>query len=276
MSNADNEKEGVTVAKDAPQGRNLALYEFPSPASREMSFMSRSVCLIDLGNTLVVLTRGNESSHQNGLYRLEIPGRDQVRFEDDSKLSKEECKDLLRDTLNLYPLCQIHAVYFPFFDPGNLNKFKLRPSVCLYGEGDRAIYLSIYMGVPRAAESSRYDWEMYVSGDDHLFPPEAALSTIDVSKICTLPDTYDDPGNVLHGSSTFGDFKLDFTNHPKVLVAKNGTELRRHVMMKLDELLLKNPYFEYHDSTRELDVGTEVYARTCLDGEEVRARVIHT
>ena len=32
MSNTDNEK-GVTVAKDALQGRHLALYEFPSPAS---------------------------------------------------------------------------------------------------------------------------------------------------------------------------------------------------------------------------------------------------
>lgn len=274
MSNADNEK-GITVAMDALQGRNQALYEFPSPASREMSFMSRSVCLIDLGNTLVVLTRGNEISHQNGLYRLEIPDRDQMIFEDDSKLSKEQCKDLLRDTLNLYPFCQIHAVYFPFFDPGNLNKFKLRPSFCLYGECDQAIYLPIYMGAPRAAESSRYDWEMYVSGDDHLFPPEAALSIVDVSKICTLPDTYDDPGNALHGSSTFGDFKLDITKHPKVLVAKSGKELRHHVMMRLDELLLKNPYFEYHDSTCELDVGTEVYARTCLGGEEVRARVVY-
>lgn len=262
-------------AKDAIQGRNLALYEFPSPASRERSFVSRSVCLIDLGNTLVVLTRGNESSHQNGLYRLEIPDRDNILFEDDSKLSKTECKDLLSDTLYLYPEAQIHAVNFPFFDLGNIDKTKYRPSVCLYGEDGRAIYLSIYMGAPRAAKSSLYDWEMNISGDDHLFPPEAALSTVDVSKVCTLPDTFDDPGTFSYGTSTFRDFKLDSTNRPKVLVAKNGKELRRHIVMKLEELLLKNPYFEYHDSTRELDVGTEVHARIFLNGEEVCARVIY-
>lgn len=116
-----------------------------------------------------------------------------------------------------------------------------------------------------------HDWEMNVSRNKCLFPPDAALPAVGVSKVCTLPNTFDDPGTHSCGAQTFRDFKLDSTNRPKVLLVKNGEELRRHVMMKSQELLLKNPCFECHDSTRELDVGTEVHARIHLNGEDVHS-----
>lgn len=73
---------------------------------------------------------------------------------------------------------------------------------------------------------------------------------------------------------TLRHFKLDSTKRPKVLVAKNGKELHRCVVMKLQELLLKNPDFKCHDSTHELDVGREAHAQICLNGEVVRVWVV--
>lgn len=201
-----------------------------------------------------------------------------MAFDDDNdtQLTKDQCKHLLDDTLALYPHCEVLGVNFPFFEQENLKKFKGRSALCLYGEDARAIYLAIYMGSP-PTDRPEFDWELQISGKDHLLPPEAAQHIVDVSKVCALPPKFDNPGNFWHRKETYWRFETDGGTEmvPKLLSAKNGAELRRQAVLRLQQILIGNPYPDYVDSTREFDVGTDVYEWQVLGEEEVLAQVVY-
>lgn len=249
------------------QGRRFAEQEFPSPADSLPRFSSCSRCLIDLGNCFIVLTEGDGPSHHAMLFRLQV-NRSTVKFEDDTQLSKEECATMLQVELAALTECDIVKVPFPYFENANLEAFKYRPCVALYGVDRPAIYLAIYNGTPKRPERALYDWELALSTLEDLSPDSAIPSIVDVSKMCGLPDTYNDPELPYHGSTTYAPWFLDPSKKRHPVAPKEPEALRAKIVAHLMQLLTKNPYVDsYFDSTIELDIGTWVTRKVLIDGE---------
>lgn len=264
------------------QGRRLEAHAFPSPAFEPLVFFSRSRCLIDLGQTLVVLTEGTdetkpELAYQRTLYRLELQGsitRHDVAFVDESCLSKKECEQALLAEVAKYPDCQIVGVEFPKFDEPNMTKGQViyRPSLALYG-GDQgpALYIAIFMGKPRASEAASYDWEVHLKAKEDLGPETAALSIMDVSKLCGMPPKYNLPGAKDHGKDTWEFFNIVPHDSRSVLFALNPTALREKAIGTLVSMLRAYP-LTYVDTTQELDFGLWMTSRERLGDEWVISR----
>ena len=247
----------------------------------EKTFRSRSICLIDLGSSLIVLTEGSDGGagpdYTKGLFRLEVD-RDAVVFADDKtqKKSKEECKGILDRALAPYEECQIHKVSFPFFGQDELTVVKTRPCLCLYSNNPNvpSIYLALFAGSPQAATPAG-PWEMFLAGGDEgdLVPAESPTHLLDLSKMCTLPELHMlDENEFLNGKPTYDYWKI--TKH-KIMQVEKPSDLRRQVVRQLQTVLLQDPFLEYKDNTRELDVGTWVVRYEVLRGEDVMRHMIY-
>jgi hypothetical protein len=273
-------------SKHSLQGRRIQEYSFPSPACKVKTFKSRSTCLIDMGFVLIVLTEGSEDGagpdHEKGLFRLEIDRNDVVLADETTptRLSRDECKELLDSTLAAYEECQIHGVAFPFFGPDELTTVKTRPAICLYSnDADRPpIYLAMFAGTPRSAQSAAHQWEMTLTAgeDGDLCPAGAGDLLVDLSKVCVLPERYMlGQNDKLNGIETYSSWYLDGPNRHKILTVKSPEDLRRRIVQMLQAILLQNPHLKYKDTTRSLDVGSWVMKYDVLKGEDVERHMIY-
>jgi len=218
------------------------------------------------------------------LFRLETMNRNSIEFEDETQLSKDECASLLEEQLEALTECDIAKVRFPFFDlenqdnsaekPGETVTYKFRPCVVLYGNSRPSVYLAIYNGKPE--QTSLYDWELALSAPEDLSPDSAPVSVVDVSKMCGLPETYDDPEQEFHGMNTYAPWFMDPVKKRHPIAPVQPGALRGKIVALLMKLLVNNPYLDsYFDSTIEHDIGTMVDCKVLINGEWCYRRQVY-
>lgn len=258
------------------QGRRFAAQEFPSPADRLPRFSSCSRCLIDLGKTFTVLTEGSGPDgppHHRMLFRLETVNRNKIKFEDDTQLSKDECAALLEGQLEALTECDIVKVRFPFYNQSQLHMYKFRPCIALYGTSGPPIYLAIYNGKPEQKDLRK--WELALCAPEDISPDSAPMSVVDVTKMCGLPEKYDDPEQEHHEMSTYGPWYLQSGKKHHPVAASEPNALRGKVVAQLMQLLQDNPVLDYVDTTIEQDIGTLVNCKVLVDGEWCYSREVY-
>ena len=262
------------------QGRRFSEQTFPSPAHTPGHFKSRSRCLIDLGNSFVVLTEGGTNGNggdecppfQRMLFRLEVK-REEIVFEDESCITQGERGELLQSLLANLVNCQIVGVDFPFFDDGNLTAYKTRPCVALYSGEAPPLFLAVYSEAPRIDSE---DWVFNLSAPTDIGPSYAPDAMVDISKLCGFPRhvNYPSKRRLHHNKSSF-DWLADPENDQSRLFAAKPHNLRERIVEGLLNLCNNNPDISnYFDSTIELDGGTQIFRQCFIDGKEcIRAEV---
>ena len=242
------------------QGRLISGQLFPAQCEEGNYFLAKSRCLIDLGNSFLVIPEGdNLSPYQRRIFRLQFK-REDLRLTGESNLSKAECADLLRSMLDDLPRCDIVRVDFPFWDRQEIldGLYKDRPCIALFGDdGVPPLFFAAYLETFK----EKFENEKFVvclKGSEHFLPEGAGDSYLDYSKIASFPEIYDLPNNRFkHGLATYAPWPVG-EDHLRPV---NPTALRQFVVDKLFEMLQSNPHLDYVDTTIQYDIGSEVEGR---------------
>ena len=179
------------------QGRLFSEQLFPAQMDECNFFMAKSRCLIDMGNSFLVVPEGdNLSPYQKRMFRLECK-REDLQLKGDSSLSKEDCVDLLRSMLDELPRCDIVRTDFPYFDRQEtlIGQYKDRPCFALFGDdGMPPLFVGAFLGALKEKDQNS-EFVVVLKAPGHLLPEGVEDSWLDCSKIASFPDFYNLPGD---------------------------------------------------------------------------------
>jgi hypothetical protein len=269
------------------QGRVFKQQAFPSPtsSSSDFSFAADCRCLIDFGPTtnvfLVVSVGQGLKPYQRSLFRLECNRHEIVVDDHVVALSKQQCRQMLRDMLEQLSECTIVGTHFPFIHKTEVlgGKTKPRPCVALHAPNSHhpGLLVAIYLTTQVRDVGNDLSPLIQVTAGSDLLPESAENYIIDCSKMYSLPEKYDLEIYPEDGTKTWWKWPVErFSKSPgNILRLTDPGYLRGTIISKLEHLIENDPHLGYTDETIQYDIGTIVQHYSMEDGELCRIRTVY-